>query len=199
MLLIMPSYSSNLFRSATRHQKGATLIEILVTMLIVSFALLGIAGMQLTSIRYSQSSSFREVAVNLAQGMSERIRTNTAALAEATDSSAYRANNAYAAATTVPNDPACGLGAAVCTAAQSAQRDLREWRQALQQELPGGRGAIQAVATGGLTSPTARRLVVMWVEKAKDSDDNVSAAPTDTNCPTPRVAGVRCFTMVVQP
>lgn len=195
----MCSNLNSLRLSRSKYQIGATLIEILVTMLIVSFALLGIAGMQLTSIRYSQSSSFREVAANLAQTMSEKIRTNTAALAEADDASAYRANNAYAAATTYPADPACGLGSDVCTAAQSAQRDLREWRQALQQELPGGRGAILAITSGGLTSTSGRRIVVMWQEKPKDSDDNLSAAPTDSNCPTPRVAGVRCLNLAVQP
>jgi type IV pilus assembly protein PilV len=180
-------------------QQGATLVEILVTMLIVSLALLGIAGMQLTSIRYSQASVFRDAAANLGQTMSERIKANTSALAEADDSSAYRANNAYAAAATIPADPACGFGGAACTAAQSAQRDLREWRQALQQELPGGRGAIQPIASGALTSPTGRRLIIMWMEKPKDSDDNVGAAPTDSNCPAPRVAGVRCLTLAVNP
>lgn len=169
-------------------------------MLIVSFALLGIAGMQLTSIRYSQSSTFREVAANLAQTMSEKIRTNTAALAGADDASAYRANDAYADASTIPDDPGCGLGTGTCTAAQSAQRDLREWRQALQQELPEGRGAIQTITSvGGLTSASGRRIVVMWQEKPKDSDDNLSAAPTDNNCPAPRVAGVRCLSLAVQP
>lgn len=180
-------------------QKGGTLVEILVTMLIVSFALLGIAGMQLTSIRYSQASIFRDSAANLGQTMSERIKANTSALAEADDSSAYRANNSYAAATTIPADPACGFGGAACTAAQSAQRDLREWRLALQQELPGGRGAIQPIVSGGLTSPAGRRLIIMWMEKPKDSDDNIGATPTDTNCPAPRVAGVRCLTLAVNP
>lgn len=180
-------------------QSGASLVEILITMLIVSFALLGVAGMQLTSIRYSQSSGFREVAANLAQTMSEKIRTNSAALTGATDLSAYRAADDYASATTIPDDPGCGLGSTPCSAAESAQRDLREWRQALQQELPGGRGALQTVTNNGLVSSSARRVIVMWMEKPKDSDDNLGAMPTDSNCPTPRVAGVSCFVLTVQP
>lgn len=192
-------YRTNSRVLSAQKQNGATLVEVLVTMLIVAFALLGIAGMQLTSVRYSQSSSFRVAAANLGQTLAEKIRANTAALAEATDDSAYRANDAYGAATTLPDDPGCGLGSDTCTAAQSAQRDLREWRLSLQRELPGGRGAIQPVATGGLTSPTARRIIVMWTEKPKDSDDNLSAMPTDSNCPSPRVAGVRCLIVVVQP
>jgi type IV pilus assembly protein PilV len=179
--------------------RGASLIEILITMLIVSFALLGVAGMQLTSVRYSQASIYRETASNLAQSMIEKISANSLALGETDDSSAYRADDGYAAATTIVSDPGCGLGTTLCTTAESAQRDLREWRLALQRELPGGRGALQPVTSGGLTSPTTRRVIVMWLEKAKDSDDNLSAAPTDTNCPTPRVAGVRCITLIAQP
>jgi len=184
--------------SVKHAQLGASLIEILITMLIVSFALLGIAGMQLTSIRYSQSSGFRETAVNLAETMAEKIRSNSAALAEAADASAYRAADDYASATTIPADPGCGLGSTPCSAAQSAQRDLREWRQALQQELPGGRGALQTVVSGGLVSSSSRRVIIMWMEKPKDSDDNLGAMPTDNNCPAPRVSGVSCFVLTVQ-
>jgi type IV pilus assembly protein PilV len=183
----------------THNQRGASMMEILVTMLIVSFALLGIAGMQLTSIRYAQSSNFRETAANLAQGMAEKIRTNSAALSGTSDVTAYRAAEDYASATTIPTDPACGLGSGPCTAAQSAQRDLREWRLALQQELPGGRGALFPVTSGGLVSSSSRRVVVMWMGKPTNSDDNLGAMPTDPNCPTPRVPGVSCFVLTVQP
>lgn len=180
-------------------QQGATLLEVLITMLIVSFALLGIAGLQVASVRYQQTAYMRNGASIQVQIMAERIRSNAAALSEAADTSAYRAANAYAAANALPTDPACGLGSSVCTAAQSAQRDLREWRQVLAQELPGGRGSIFPVSSGSVTSVGARLITVMWAEKAQDSDDNLSAAPTDTNCPTPRVGGVRCLSLVVTP
>ena len=185
--------------SSRQQARGATLVEILVTMLIVAFALLGIAGLQLGSVRYQQTSQFRTVAYNQAQNITERIRANTSALLETVDASAYRAANDYAAATTLPNDPGCGLGTGTCTAAESAQRDLREWRQMLAAELPGGRGALSPVTSGGLTAATSRTVTVMWMEKAQDSDDNLGAAPTDANCIEPRVAGVRCLNLVVNP
>lgn len=183
----------------TRAQLGATLLEVLVTMLIVSFALLGIAGLQVASVRYQQTAYMRNGASTQVQIMAERIRSNAAALSESTDTSAYRAPNAYAAANALPADPGCGLGTTVCTAAQSAQRDLREWRQVLAQELPGGRGSIFPVSSGAITSVGARLITVMWTEKAQDSDDNLSSPPTDTNCPAPRVGGVRCLSLVVTP
>ena len=184
---------------ARRQERGATLLEVLITMLIVSFALLGIAGLQLASVRYQQTSHLRSTAITQVQVMAERIRTNANALSGSVDVSAYRAADAYAAATTLPTDPACGNGSTACTTAESAQRDLREWRQLLAQELPGGRGSLFDVTSGAITSVSARTVTVMWTEKAQDSDDNLGAAPTDSNCPAPRVGGVRCVSVVVTP
>lgn len=182
-----------------QQERGATLLEVLITMLIVSFALLGIAGLQLASVRYQQTSHLRSTAITQVQIMAERIRTNANALSGSVDASAYRAANAYAAATTIPADPVCGLGSTSCTSAQSAQRDLREWRQVLAQELPGGRGSLFTVTSGLITSVGARTVTVMWTEKAQDSDDNLGSPPTDSNCPAPRVGGVKCVSVVVTP
>lgn len=177
-----------------RIQNGATLIEILVTMVIVAVGILGIAGMQLASARYQQGAVTRATATEHAQVIAERIRANGSVLNGATDSSSYRAENDYAAATVLPSNPTCGLGLTACTPSESAERDLREWRQMLARELPGGRGSLYRVTNSdGTSDPSSRSVIVMWNEKAIDSDDNLGALPTDNNCPTPRVAGVRCL------
>lgn len=194
--------------SKTR-QRGSSLIEVLVTMLIAAFALLGIAGLQLSSVRSQQSANLRSIAVNQIQIMSERIRTNSSALFDpiARVNTGYLAADDYATAAALPAVPggcASNGGSTICvTQAESAQLDIREWRQMLARELPGGRGAITPVTTNDvppLTSLTARRVTVMWMEKAQDSDDNLGSAPTDATCPVaPLVAGVRCLSMVVTP
>ena len=197
-------------------QKGASLLEVLITMLVVAVGLLGAAGLQLASTRYQQTSSVRTQALTQADFIIEKMRVNNATLrfntvaaAAATPEGAYLAPDSYADADpddgALPDDPACGLNAQpVCTAAQSAQRDLREWRQSLARELPGGRGALFAVATGaGVTEPNARRVVVMWREKAQAATDNVAGQAaveaTDDSCPAPQVAGVRCLNLWVTP
>lgn len=175
-------------------QAGATLIEILITMVIVAVGILGIAGMQLASAKYQQGSISRITATTHAQVIAERIRANANVLNGATDASSYRAEDAYASATTLPNNPSCGLGGTACSSSESAQRDLREWRQMIARELPGGRGSIFRVTNlDGTSAPTSRSVIIMWNEKSSDSDDNLGAAPTDNNCPAPRVAGVKCL------
>ncbi len=59
-----------------KQQQGMTLLEILVAVLILSVGLLGVAGLQTSNMRNSQSAHQRTMAVMLASGMAERIRAN---------------------------------------------------------------------------------------------------------------------------
>jgi len=188
-------------------QQGATLIEILVTMLVVAIGLLGAGGLQLSATRYQQTAHIRSQAVLQAQFITEKIRANSNAILNAAPldaASSYLAPEAYAAATlaALPADPGCG-GATACTSPQSAVKDMRDWRTAIQ-ALPQGRGAIFPVTiAGGVTDQAARQVVVMWQEKqqneAGSSANPDPAAAVDTGCPAPRVAGVRCLAVLVTP
>ena len=191
-------------------QRGVTLIEVLITMVVVAVGLLGAAGLQLASTRFQQTAYFRTQALHQAEFIIEKIRVNNANLtianlpnAAATPESAYLAPDDYATADVLPADPACGLqGQAVCTAAQSAQRDLREWRESLNLNLPGGRGSIFPVVVGGNTEANARRVVVMWREKIDseiDTDADRGVDRIDNTCPPPRVPGIRCLDILVTP
>lgn len=193
-----------------RTQRGATLIEVLITMLVVAIGLLGAAGLQLASTRFQQTSAMRNQALAQADFIIEKMRVNSAnltqanlAAAVAAPLSAYIAADDYATANVLPADPACGLnGQPVCTPGQAAQRDLREWRQSLARDLPGGRGSIFQVVGGGQTEPNTRRVVVMWREKAQqetDIDVNAGANLPDPNCPLPRIDGIRCLNLWVTP
>lgn len=57
-------------------EKGFSLIEILVTMVVLSLGLLGIAALQTLSIKRSQSALFHSIAVSQASDIAERMRTN---------------------------------------------------------------------------------------------------------------------------
>lgn len=194
-------------------QGGVTLIEVLITMVVVSVGLLGAAGLQLASTRYQQTASLRTLAMQQSEVIIEKMRVNNANFrlsnlvnAVAAPETAYLAPDDYDNADALPDDPACGLqGQPVCTAAQAAQRDLREWRDALARELPAGRGSIFPVASGGNTEANTRRVVVMWREKADaevdtdaDLEDN-GIDRLDIDCPAPRVAGIRCLDLLVTP
>jgi type IV pilus assembly protein PilV len=103
-----------------RRQRGLSLIEVLVAMVILSLGLLGMAGLQAAGLRTSQSSFYRAQAAQYAEDMAERMRAN---LGQAT-------NYAIAMNATAPT---C---AAICAA------DTTDWLARLR-SLPGGDGSIE--------------------------------------------------------
>lgn len=193
-----------------KSNRGVTLIEVLVTMLVVAIGLLGAGGLQLASTRYQQTAQMRGEGLIQAQFISEKIRANSSAVigaAPPAPANVYLAANDYANATltTLPADPTCGLNAQpACTAAQAAVKDIIQWRRSLM-VLPSGRGSIFPVTdAAGATDPTARQIIVMWQEKQENevgttANPNPNPAPTDPTCPAPQVGGVRCLSMLVTP
>ncbi len=101
-----------------RGQAGLTLIELLVTVIILSIGVLGLAGMQTASLRYTQDSYLQTTAMNIAQEIVDRMRANPAAV----DNGTYGAY-AFNATDTAPSAVDCTTG---CTPAQVAQNDAFE-------------------------------------------------------------------------
>lgn len=62
-----------------RRQRGISLIEVLVAILVLGVGLLGVAGLQLTALRSSQSAELRSQASLLAYDIIERMRMDRAA------------------------------------------------------------------------------------------------------------------------
>lgn len=118
-----------------RHSKssvsGFSLIEILVTMVVLSIGLLGIAGLQTLSIKRSQSSVFHTIAASQASDIAERMRAN------------YTQLDAYVAAL---NAFSAGGGAGSCTSACSLANvvafDASAWIAGNGILLPQGKGVV---------------------------------------------------------
>lgn len=56
------------------HQRGFSMIEVLITILIMGFGLLGFAMLQTMSLRYSQNANQRTIATNLATDLLDQMR-----------------------------------------------------------------------------------------------------------------------------
>lgn len=116
---------------------GFSLLEVLVSVLVLSAGLLGAAGMLLTSLRSTNESAAFSAAVDLARDLSEKLRIQPQ-LASRND-----AANPYLVALGVgdaapPGEPAC-LADVACTAAQLAAWDVHEWTGRVQATLPEAR------------------------------------------------------------
>ncbi len=143
---------------------GFSLIEVMVTALIVSFGLLAVAAFQAKASLGEAESYQRAQAIALLADIQERIRLNTAQAASYVPTGAVGTGDAQ------PTD---------CTAiAAGAARDLCEWSNALKGTgeqkagmnsagLSNGRGCIQMVqaanTTPGSCLPAIYRLSVAWL------------------------------------
>lgn len=111
-----------------------TLVEILVSLVVLSVGLLGIAALYVETLKAGRMSLNRITAITLAADMADRIRSNPIAGA------------AYAGAGPgADND--CVNGAGACTAPELAADDWFSWRQDVIARLPGDPTANIAVAT----------------------------------------------------
>ena len=117
---------------------GFSLLEVLISMVVLSIGLLGIAGLQATSKRTSYEALQRTTAVMLTRDIIERMRTNPDQIA------AY--SGTVDTTTITHND----CSAATCTPVQLAAYDLFEWQQAI---LGASELSDTGVNTGGLVSP----------------------------------------------
>ncbi|WP_421682468.1 type IV pilus modification protein PilV [Stutzerimonas urumqiensis] len=59
-------------------ERGATLIEVLVALLVLSIGLLGLAGLQMAAIKSNHSAYYRSQATVLAYDITDRMRANRA-------------------------------------------------------------------------------------------------------------------------
>ena len=66
------------------HQSGFSLIEVLVTLLVLSIGLLGVAALQVVSLQYSSTSLHRSIAVIQANDLVERLWANACDVPDAT-------------------------------------------------------------------------------------------------------------------
>jgi len=102
-------------------QTGFTLVEVLIAVLVLSLGLLGLAGMQATSLKNNSAAAARGQATLLAYDMIDRMRANkTAALA-----GSY--NNTLNTAPTTGGSN-CQSTTATCSGAAMAAYDLNQWK-----------------------------------------------------------------------
>ncbi len=105
---------------------GFTMVEFLVSVVVLSIGLIGLAGMQLTSLRDNSRAYMRSQASILASDLADRVRANP--------------TTNYTVVTAAQKS-SC-LTAPGCSASEMAQHDLYEWNAKLPIELNNSAGLI---------------------------------------------------------
>ena len=131
-------------RYRTAGSRGFTLIEVLISVVIFSVGLLGLAGLQATGIKLNHSSLLRSQATLLAYDMADCMRAN-------------RGN---------VDDYAIGLADATPGDATQADRDVTAWLEKLRDgyTLPSGETRLYLPVGDGSVAINGNRatVVVQW-------------------------------------
>jgi type IV pilus assembly protein PilV len=137
-----------------RSERGFTLVEAMVALVVLSVGLLGIAGLQITSLKVNHGSATRTQAVYLAYDIIDRMRANPAAA--------------------INGDYNIALGATPAGGTVAGD-DLVSWTQNIAAALPAG-----AVQPGGSVQldPASKVLTVSIVW-----DDSHADGTRTTNAP----------------
>lgn len=185
----------------TRHQDGFTLLEVLIAVIVAGIGLLGVAALQLSTLKSTDASRYRSVAIQLTGDMADRLRANSAGaiLGVAVNQGYNRPRTTVAdPAYTTPNDACRSVG---CQPGEMALDDLARWHDRISTTLPGGIGVV-CIDSGSLGAPqfdgttldpkcdnvgVAYAVKIIWLDdrsesaKASNTTDAYSAFVTRVN------------------
>ena len=120
---------------------GVGLIEVLVSLLILSVGLLGLLALQTRVMQFNQGALYQTRATVLAEDVMDRMRSNPqkAGLYVTTFDGA------------APSAPNCATSTANCNTSNLADYDLAGWKADIARVLPDGKGQITTI--GDPTNP----------------------------------------------
>lgn len=169
----------------SRLQRGISLIESLVAIVVMALGILGILGVQMRTLADTQTTVYRAQAIRLIEDLSERMKTNPNALGTI---------NSYVSG--FSDEPTPGDCSDGCSQGDQATYDLALWKQAVKATLPLGQASV-FLAPGETVDANRRQLGVMlaWRENERhiaDDDErakyqeaiNASADGGSVTCPT---------------
>lgn len=173
---------------AMRSHRGFTLIEVLVTFVILAIGLLGIVSLQALSKTSQHQGIQRTRAVAVADVLLEKIRINPAGLAT------YAIGLTPLGIGPNPTEPSPDCTSAACTPIEMAAHDLWQWEQALRGTavtVDGGttftaglinpRACVVFTAATGKTSTGLLQVLVQW-SGLRATIDAVQSGDVDVAC-----------------
>ena len=145
------------------NQHGFTLLEVLITLIIIAGARLGTAGMQAYGIKLTQGSQLRSQAVYLAVEMLERIDSNNAG---AKAGNYIPVNDGQIVG--MGAAPACDTSTSACAAADLALQDMKQFETKLVAQLPSPTAQITCAPApcAANPGPWTYTVDITWVQTA---------------------------------
>ena len=153
------------------NQNGASLIEVLVAMLLLSFGMLALGTMMAFAVQAPKLSAYRATAANLASGHIERMRANPEGFATNQYTTALN-DTSWSFAAINPMSSDCDHP--YCTASTLADMDIQTTRGVVRRELPAGDIEVwcntpPAITASNCTKESQRNMWIIWQEPNTNS------------------------------
>lgn len=145
-----------------RQNRGFTLLEVMIAVFVLSIGLLGLAHLQVVTLKTTQSADLKTQASILAVDMLNRMKANQ--------------NAAYA------GNYGIDIDAATPTAQDTtANTDLFQWRTTVSQQLPAGTGSVACPAYNPLNEFVCT-ITITWtdIQTGTAADINYNQRATST-------------------
>jgi len=154
--------------TTSQSQRGISLIEALVAMLVLALGVMGMAGIQTRTLVESRTTNARAIALQMADDLLDRMQANVGLRVTPPVPPAV---NPY-----IVNwgAPAAGADcfAAACNAADLASFDLEQWKATLTRLLPGG----DARVFQSPTDPSQFGVLIGWTATQAKNEGAAGAA-----------------------
>jgi type IV pilus assembly protein PilV len=152
-------------------QRGITLIESLVAIVVAALGILGILGVQMRTLSDTQTSVRRAQAIRLIEDLSERMKAHPNALISI---NSYTIGWRVGAAPTPQASTLCDTS--TCSPNNFAAYDLREWKRSVERALPLGDANV-FFAPGETVAGSRRQLgvIIRWRENERDTNASYKA------------------------
>ena len=176
----MPVKSSYPIRKSSRRaQRGDTMIEVLVTIIVIAIGVLGAAGLQVTTLKNLSSSHSSTVAAIVAEDMGERMYANAVIMR---DNGQPGLLDTYLHNSKPGGAPDCAAGP--CNMTERAQYDMDSFWNQMDALLPSASGQVSKDPGSNTFN-----IIVRWDEDRSGS--------TGTNCPPQSASDLECYRLEV--
>lgn len=157
---------AKLHRAARSRQTGFTLLEVMVSLLIISIGLLGIAKLQALSYASSSSANLRSLVAMQASGLAASMHANRNYWSGLAPASQTITGSVVNDGTLAPLTAPCTTGnGAPCSPTALAGADLHTWATALN-HLLGNSNPVTTISCPAGNIPVTCTIVIAWSEKA---------------------------------
>lgn len=198
------------YASAPGPNRGFSLVEVMVALIVICVGLLGIAKLEALMLSGTGTSRLRALVALQAESLADAMHANrdywgggsptywdpaSGALSltatETNGATTFAGTNAPAAGDdTICQESAPASGVAACTSVQLADRDLSVWADDMQAVLRNSQSAINCSATNGIVSCT---IAITW------NENTVAANSQEVKAGAPAGFQQQTYTLAVDP